>query len=117
MSCVASSCVRRHGNLRAWPLQANHYPRSDSHTRSASVMPPPLSILMPVYNAARYLRETIESLLAQPYQNYVVLISDNCSTDGSWDILQEYAHRDPRFQLTRQPENAGAYRNGVALVA
>lgn len=57
-------------------------------------------VLTPVYNGAAFLRECIESVLAQDYQNWEYLIVDNCSTDGTRKIADEYAARDPRIRVT-----------------
>ncbi|MBI5584168.1 MAG: glycosyltransferase family 2 protein [Deltaproteobacteria bacterium] len=60
---------------------------------------PLVSIVTPFYNTAEYLAECIESVLAQTYQNWEYLLVNNCSTDGSWEIAQSYAARDPRIRL------------------
>ena len=72
---------------------------------------PPLSIGVPVYNGERYLAETLDSLLAQDFADFTVVISDNCSTDGTPDIAQSYAARDERVTVLRHPENIGAAAN------
>lgn len=76
---------------------------------------PKLTIGLPVYNGARYLGESIESLLAQEWGDFELIISDNCSTDDSADIAQAYARRDPRVRVVRQQENVGAAANFNAL--
>jgi glycosyltransferase involved in cell wall biosynthesis len=65
---------------------------------------PLVMILTPVFNGAEYLRECIESVLAQTYANWEYLIVNNCSTDGSREIAQEYADRDPRIRLHNNNE-------------
>ena len=72
---------------------------------------PRVSIGMPVYNAENYLGEAIESLLAQTFQDFELIISDNASTDRTEAICREYAARDPRIRYERQAENQGAARN------
>jgi glycosyltransferase involved in cell wall biosynthesis len=72
---------------------------------------PLVSIGVPVYNGSRYLREALDSLLAQTLSDFDLLISDNASTDGSAEIGEEYARRDPRVRLVRQPRNIGGPRN------
>jgi len=66
---------------------------------SSPSAPPLVSIVTPVYNGARYLRECIESVLAQTYHNWEYTIVDNCSTDGSTEIARQYAGRDARIRV------------------
>lgn len=66
-------------------------------------MSPLVSIVTPFYNTAPYLRECIESVLAQEYENFKYILLDNCSDDGSSQIAEEYAERDPRIRLHRNP--------------
>jgi glycosyltransferase involved in cell wall biosynthesis len=74
-------------------------------------MQPTVSFGVPVYNGHRHLRETLDSLLAQTYSDFELIISDNASTDATPDICQEYASRDSRIQYHRQTENVGAPEN------
>ena len=60
---------------------------------------PFVSVVTPVYNGEQYLSECIESVLAQTYTNWEYIIVNNCSTDGTPDIAQQYAHRDARIRL------------------
>lgn len=62
---------------------------------------PLVSVVTPVYNGERYLAECIESVLAQTYPNWRYLIADNCSTDGTAEIAESYAARDPRIRVHR----------------
>src|SRR5215208_7074722 len=64
---------------------------------------PLVSIGMPLYNAARYLRLALEALLRQDYPHFELLIADNASTDETGDICREYATRDARIQYYRNP--------------
>ena len=72
---------------------------------------PILSVLMPVYNAERYVAEAVESILTQTFRDFEFLIIDDGSTDSSGAILRRYAERDPRIRLLSRP-NTGY---GVAL--
>src|SRR4051812_4814918 len=65
--------------------------------------PPPISVLMPVYNAERYVAEAIESILAQSPGDFEFIIIDDGSKDGSLAILERYAARDPRIRLVSRP--------------
>ena len=66
---------------------------------------PLITVLMPVYNAQRYLAQAIESILAQTYPDFEFLIIDDASTDASREIVLSYA--DPRIRLVQNAENLG----------
>ncbi len=69
-------------------------------------MNPTFSIIIPVYNVAPYLRECLDSVLAQTCPDWEAICVDDGSTDASGAILDEYAARDARFRVIHQP-NAG----------
>lgn len=73
--------------------------------------PPGVSIGMPVYNAERYLSETLECLLAQDFTDFELIISDNASTDGTEVVCRAFAARDGRIRYCRKAENVGAAAN------
>jgi len=75
-----------------------------------------LSIGVPVYNGERFLRKTLDSLLAQSYQDFELIISDNASTDDTQKICTAYAANDPRIRYFRSPVNQGAAWNINRLV-
>lgn len=60
-----------------------------------------LSVALPVYNGADYLREALDSILAQDFVDFELVVSDNCSTDDTPAILAEYAVRDARVRVSR----------------
>ncbi len=66
---------------------------------------------MPVYNADRTLAAAVESLLAQTFGDFELIVSDNASTDATSDLLARYAALDRRLQIVRQPQNLGANPN------
>lgn len=72
---------------------------------------PQISIGMPVYNGAQYIREALDSLLGQTFTDFELIISDNASTDATQSICEEYARRDPRVRYLRQAANKGALAN------
>lgn len=72
---------------------------------------PRVSIGMPVYDAQAFLPAAIESVLAQTFGDFELIICDNASTDRSFAICQEYAARDNRIRVLRNPENLGANPN------
>ena len=72
---------------------------------------PVASIGLPVFNGENYLRQSIESILSQTFQNFELIISDNSSTDRTEDICREYAARSDKIRYYRQGENMGAAAN------
>lgn len=72
---------------------------------------PKISIGLPVYNAERFLRESLESILAQTFGDFELVISDNASTDSTHEICAEYARTDRRIRLHRNARNLGAADN------
>jgi glycosyltransferase involved in cell wall biosynthesis len=72
---------------------------------------PLVSVGMPVYNGERWLRQTIESILSQTLDDFVLEISDNASSDATQAICREYAEKDRRVRYHRNPENIGLNGN------
>ncbi len=72
-------------------------------------------ICVPLYNGAAFLGALLDSLKAQTYQDFTVLIGDDVSTDNSVEIVQPYLG-DPRFRLLRYEKNAGFYANISRLI-
>ena len=66
-------------------------------------MRPRVSVLMPVYNAERYLAEAVESVLGQSFTDFELLVVDDGSTDGSLALLRRYAEGDRRVQVVSRP--------------
>jgi len=66
---------------------------------------------MAIYNDEKFLRPALDSLLAQDFSDFELIISDNASTDGSQAISSEYAARDPRVRYHRNETNVGATEN------
>ena len=61
-----------------------------------------IDILLASYNGKKYIEAQISSILNQTYKNIKLIISDDCSTDGTIDILKKYAQKDNRIQLYLQ---------------
>lgn len=80
---------------------------------STALEPPasPVVLGLPVYNGARYVAEAISSLCAQTYQDFVLVVSDNASTDGTEEICRDLAAHDSRIHYVRQHSNIGAIAN------
>lgn len=72
---------------------------------------PYISVGMPVYNGDRFLTEALDSILAQTFSDFELIVSDNGSTDKTQEICQEYMARDPRIQYYRNEQNLGASWN------
>jgi glycosyltransferase involved in cell wall biosynthesis len=72
---------------------------------------PLVTIGMPAYNGGRYLAKALDSLLAQDYRSWELVISDDCSTDDTEAVARAYASRDARIRYIRQPSNVGEMAN------
>ena len=72
---------------------------------------PRVSLGMPVYNGAEHIAETLDSILAQTYRDFEVIVCDNASTDDTCSIVESYAARDSRIRLERNAANVGAAEN------
>ena len=70
-----------------------------------------VSIITPSYNCASFIGETIEAIQSQSYENWELLITDDCSTDNSREVITSYVNKDPRIKLFSLTKNSGA---GVA---
>lgn len=70
-----------------------------------------IDILMATYNGEKYLPEQIESILNQSYKNFNLIISDDCSQDGTRKILKEYEKKDDRVKVIFQEHNLGYIKN------
>lgn len=72
---------------------------------------PTASICIPTYNYAKFLPDAIDSVLAQDYPDYELLVVDNCSTDNTTEVVNMYAQKDLRVRYLRNPQNLGMVRN------
>lgn len=61
------------------------------------------------YNSSKWVRQSIESVLASSYENFEYIISDDCSSDDTWEIIQQY--KDPRIRAWQNEKNLGEYPN------
>ena len=78
---------------------------------------PQIGVIIPMYNGARYLAETVESVLAQTFADWELVIVDDGSTDGSGAVAAAFAARDPRIRLIRQPNGGVARARNAGLHA
>jgi glycosyltransferase involved in cell wall biosynthesis len=72
---------------------------------------PPLTVGLPVFNAETYLPAALESILGQTFGDFVLVVSDNASTDGTEEIVRSHARTDARIQYERSPVNRGLVWN------
>ena len=81
---------------------------------------PKVSVIIPVYNTAEYLKQCLDSVLGQTFQNIEVVIVNDASPDHSLDIIHDYQEKDGRIKVVDKPVNAGlaaARNSGVAVAA
>src|SRR5216683_3445975 len=89
------------------PFESNH---------SVADSTPRVSIGLPVYNGERFLPPAIDSLLAQTFKDFELILSDNASTDRTEQICRDYAACDPRVRYFRNETNIGPLRNFLRVV-
>ena len=69
---------------------------------------PVVSIITPNFNCSKYIAQTIESVIAQTYKNWEMIIIDDCSTDESFEIIKDYVNKDNRIKVYRMENNSGS---------
>ena len=72
---------------------------------------PKISVIMPVYNAEKYLDESVLSILNQTFTDFEFIIVNDCSTDNSLKIIKEYAKKDKRIKVINSKKNFGAAKS------
>jgi glycosyltransferase involved in cell wall biosynthesis len=80
-----------------------------------SVEPTLVSVLIPAFNAEKYLRETLASVANQTYRNLEIIVVDDGSSDGTGAIVQEFSRSDRRVRSVRQPNRGVAAARNHAL--
>ena len=75
-----------------------------------AVRAPRVSVVVPAFNNAEFIEETLESILAQTYDDFELIVADHSSTDDTWKLIQRFA-TDPRVRLTVTEAGGGAKRN------
>ncbi len=78
---------------------------------------PIISVIIPVYNSERYLRDSLNSLLQQTFEDWEAICVNDGSTDSSGQILQEYAAKDNRFMIISEPNSGQSVARNTALAA
>src|SRR6266702_4234136 len=74
-----------------------------------NIKTPTISIVMVTYNSSKYVHMAIESVLSSSYSNFELIISDDCSSDETWNIINNY--QDPRIKASQNEINVGEYLN------
>ncbi len=76
-----------------------------------------VSIITPCYNAVRCIQDTIQSVISQTYQDWEMLIVDDCSTDNSVDIVRSLAEKEPRIKLfsTEKPSGSPSLPRNIGI--
>ena len=69
-----------------------------------------VSVITPNYNCSPYIAQAIQSVLSQSFQDWELLIADDCSTDGSAEIARDYVKKDPRIRFLQTPSHSGSPR-------
>lgn len=77
---------------------------------------PLVSVIIPCYNAEKYVEQAVRSIMTQTYKNLEILITDDCSTDSSFAILQKLAKEDSRIKLFKNEQNQKIVRTLNTLV-
>jgi glycosyltransferase involved in cell wall biosynthesis len=72
---------------------------------------PKVSVGLPIYNGEKYITQALDSILAQTFEDFELIISDNASTDRTREICLDYAARDSRIKYSRNRQNLGLTRN------
>jgi glycosyltransferase involved in cell wall biosynthesis len=78
---------------------------------------PKISVIVPVYNAGKYLERCLNSILGQTFTDFELILVEDCSTDNSLSICEAYAKKDPRVTLIRNEKNEGinlAHKTGLS---
>ena len=81
---------------------------------------PKISIITPAYNCEKYLEQSVDSVLSQTWQDWELLIIDDCSKDNTYALMQKIAKKDKRIRILQNPQNSGAAatrNNGVRQAA
>lgn len=75
-----------------------------------------VSVCMASYNGARYIRTQVESILPELGPDDELVVSDDCSTDGTWEILKDYARRDSRVRVFRNEEDKSKFGGSLVKI-
>ena len=74
-----------------------------------------ISVIIPVFNTESYISKCLDSLLGQSYTNLEIIVVDDGSTDGSWDVIQSYSGKDSRIKAIRQLNQGVSKARNIAI--
>ena len=74
-----------------------------------------ISVIVPIYNVEKYLEKCIESILAQTYTDYELILVNDGSTDGCYEICQKFSKRDVRIKLINKPNGGLSSARNVGI--
>lgn len=77
---------------------------------------PKISVLMPVYNAEKYVKEAVKSILDQTFKDFELIVVDDCSKDGSFQIVSDMSKTDSRLKIFRNETNLGVVSTRNRLI-
>src|ERR1700676_4691905 len=78
---------------------------------------PLVSVCLPIYNGTNYMEQALESVLAQTFKNFEFLITDDCSTDGTSEVIERFARLDKRIKYLKNERQLGLFGNYNACMA
>jgi hypothetical protein len=108
---AAQECIEAN---YTWPVIISQYAKL--YEAVAKQPPVTVSIVVPCYNLAQYLPACIDSVLAQPFKDFEVLVVDDASPDNTAEVVREYSRKDSRVHLVRNKKNeylAGTLNHGI----
>jgi glycosyltransferase involved in cell wall biosynthesis len=72
---------------------------------------PLISICIPIFNAVQFIEETIECFINQSYKNWELILQDDCSTDGTWELIKKKYAKNPKIRIYQNTANLGIGMN------
>ena len=72
-----------------------------------------MSIITPLYNGEEFIKDAVESVLAQTYENWELLVIDDGSADNGYNIVKEYSDKDKRIKLLKNEKNSGVTNHNL----
>src|SRR5215469_9423210 len=82
-----------------------------SSKKMTTATTPKISVCLPTFNGAKYVRQAIDSILAQSFQDFELIVCDDRSSDDTPQMVRAYADRDDRVKFTTNSERLGLFRN------
>ncbi|WP_196810751.1 glycosyltransferase family 2 protein [Bacillus sp. 123MFChir2] len=92
-----------------------HAIKQTEKVMSNESLPPKVNVIIPAYNMKDYLKETVDSVLRQDYPNLEIIVADDCSTDGTQEMMKQY-DQNPKVKYIRNEVNLGSRMNGQKLL-